>query len=259
MIFFSNSHHLCFQSEHAEIYEKYVNDVKSHENKASSSTSEEARVSISKDRGQPHEVNRTVMVEPQSKRRRISERRNYGEILTKPVESQHNNIATRLANGKVVEASIFDAINKEKPIFIEKNTQKQIIIEENTEKSNAIENDSEELIIIENDPVEPILIEDDATDSSDGNSDGNLLHTIKPMNEKDIEIEFKTDHGRILFQKYFELALKKENNMTTSCKLCNSILKCNPSCYDLLLHFKVCKMDLYVLVLKIKSNLFSLA
>lgn len=187
-------------------------------------------------------------------------------MSTNPVESERKATATELAIGEVMKAPIVVAIkteksivieeNTENPIVIEENIQKQIVIEENTKKPIVIENDLDDLIIIENDPVEPILIEDDTSESSDDfsrkkNSDGNLLHRIKSMDEKDIEIEFKTDHGRILFEKYFKMALKNENNMTTSCQLCNSVLKCNTSCYDLLLHFKVCKMDLYVLVPKI--------
>lgn len=187
-------------------------------------------------------------------------------MSTNPVECEGNTTETELEIGEVMEAPIVVAIkteksivieeNTENPIVIEENTQQQIVIEENTKKPTVIENDLDDLIIIENDPVEPILIEDDTSESSDDfsrkrNSDGNLLHRIKSMDEKDIEIEFKTDQGRILFEKYFKMTLKKENNMTTSCQLCNSVLKCNTSCYELLLHFKVRKMDQYVLVLKI--------
>lgn len=211
------------------------------------------------------------IVERQSQRKRNSNNSNDDGMSLAFIESEHiDTDSDSLIDEVIQEPIVFEddqgepilieddseepiivEDDLEEPILVEDDPDEPIIVEDGSEKPILVEYDPEEPIIVEDDLEEPILVKDDTSESSDdfsqdGNSDGDLLRSIEPMDENSIDIKFKTNYERILFQKYFQKAFKRENNMTASCKLCNSILKSNASCYDLLLHFKVCKMDLYL-------------
>lgn len=84
------------------------------------------------------------------------------------------------------------------------------------------------------------------------------LHETEPMAEKNIEdknrienelpanpnikINFKTDFHRILFENFFQILSKVEDNITVTCKICKSILECNLNCKQIIHHFKVCEI-----------------
>lgn len=69
----------------------------------------------------------------------------------------------------------------------------------------------------------------------------NRIEKELPANPN-IKIDFKTNFHRILFEKYFQILSKVEENITATCKICNSILNCTMNCKQILRHFKVCKI-----------------
>lgn len=69
----------------------------------------------------------------------------------------------------------------------------------------------------------------------------NRIENELPANPN-IKIDFKTNFHRILFEKYFQILSKVEENITATCKICNSILNCTMNCKQILRHFKVCKI-----------------